>query len=223
MGIKSRFCARCGKEVNKTLFGLCLDCYFKTHAIQFPKRIILKVCRNCGCVNLDTTWAKSELPLERHFELKILQKIQHPEEYTIKDVKILNFDEGLISAKAKLMDAVFEARERAILILKKAVCPDCRQKKSKKYSAKLQVRTNPTKTQEILHYLTKFSKKILMIKCLKRGADIYFTSRIIARPIAVELARKFNLKMSETSEAHGWNQSKNKPKYRSIILLKQRV
>ena len=58
-----RFCAICGKEIDKTAphFGMCLKCYLNEHPLfELPKEFSFKICPDCGSYSAKEDWIKSE-------------------------------------------------------------------------------------------------------------------------------------------------------------------
>ena len=58
-----RFCAICGKEIDKTAphFGMCLKCYLNEHPLfELPKEFSFKICPDCGSYSTKEEWFKSE-------------------------------------------------------------------------------------------------------------------------------------------------------------------
>lgn len=58
-----RFCAICGKEIDKSAphFGMCLKCYLNEHPLfEIPKEFSFKICPDCGSYSTKEEWFKSE-------------------------------------------------------------------------------------------------------------------------------------------------------------------
>jgi NMD protein affecting ribosome stability and mRNA decay len=62
-----RFCAICGKDIDKTAphFGMCLECYAKEHPLfELPGKFSMQICIDCGSFNIKEEWIK---PKENEF------------------------------------------------------------------------------------------------------------------------------------------------------------
>ena len=62
---------------------------------------------------------------------------------------------------------------------------------------------------------------ITKTKQFPKGIDLYFENKLVAERLAHRLNNKFDLKTKKTFEQHGWNKMKDKPNYRTIILLRR--
>ena len=57
-----RFCAICGKDIDKTAphFGMCLECYSKEHPLfELPEKFSIKICIDCGNYTIKEEWFES--------------------------------------------------------------------------------------------------------------------------------------------------------------------
>jgi NMD protein affecting ribosome stability and mRNA decay len=66
-----------------------------------------------------------------------------------------------------------------------------------------------------------YKSDILKIDEQNAGIDVYMSGKEPARHLASELKKKFKLTRKETFEEYSWNQMKNRPKTRVVILLKR--
>ena len=92
----------------------------------------------------------------------------------------------------------------------------------KQYVAMIQLRDSPENIERMLIIAEKFKPQILKFEEIKTGADIYFISKEAANHLASELRRHFKLWTKLSSEAYSWDQQKNRPKYKLVILMRAR-
>ena len=88
MGLKSKFCANCGKEVEKTTDGFCTNCLLNKELVVVPSTVSLKVCPKCKSIFLKGLWIHTNNPPEYYLKQMILTKSKVSLPVEIKDVRI---------------------------------------------------------------------------------------------------------------------------------------
>jgi nonsense-mediated mRNA decay protein 3 len=223
MALKTIFCAKCGKETAELVDNLCTDCFYTKSQIVVPKRFVLTVCNNCKVVRWRGIWMKGEL--DYFFSHSILEKISLPEEFEVEDIKILELGKkGKVEITLSLLNTDYVLTKDISLETRNAMCDECKETGMQKYAAKIQFRTKTDVERvkdKVLNYAQNYKKSLLKIEDQKEGIDLHFTNKVSAKRLAGELVKAFGCKMSETSEQYSWDNTKNRPKYRSVILLRR--
>jgi NMD protein affecting ribosome stability and mRNA decay len=225
MSLKSKFCAKCGKET-KLMDGFCEDCYFDTHPIKIPKSKELRICSKCGASLITRFWVTHNKLNPAVLAEQVKQAIKTPDQ-----VKVIRVDLDKVKF-GSFMEVTFELKGRIFskkypinLAIAKQLCPPCKANTGKTNRCKIQLRTRantPTFIQEMYEYFARYSKFVVEIKELRTGIDIFVTSRSIGLKIARATKQKFNMRMKETRKEYSWDRTRNKPKYQSTIRLNKR-
>lgn len=222
MALKTLFCAKCGSESFDQINNLCAECYFNLHEVSVPKSKVLKVCSKCNAVLMNNFWVAGSEP-KRALAKQIKHAIQ-----TSNSIKVVKVDlikimaNGLIEVTYMLGRNILSKKYTCNLKIQKQLCPACKQNLNTSYKAKLQLRAKSNLHQfvlEALGFMQKYKKLIIKIKELRTGVDIHLRSRSDALNIAHNFKQRFGCQMKETHEQYGWDRKKNKPKYKTTILL----
>jgi len=223
MALKTRFCAKCGKETDELVDNVCADCFYVASEINVPKRIVLTVCDKCGVVMWRGIWMNEDA--EYFFAHAVLDKISLPEEFEVEDVRILETGKnGAVEIVLNLLDKQYVITKGVSLETKSGMCNECKEGTKQKYVAKIQFRTKTDVEdlkEKVLNYAQNYRKVLIKVEDQKEGLDLHFRNKVLAKRLASELTKAFNCKMSETREQYGWDKQKNRPKYRSVILLRR--
>jgi len=226
MGIKTRFCAKCGKETERLHEGLCPSCYFESRTVKLPRRITLYVCPVCDSINWKGLWLKTEHPHEYYLQLLVLDEAKVPGEVEIEDAKIMQEDrDGRVELTLNVLGKKFTQVLPIELYVDDKRCIDCAKRLSDVREAILQLRTIRGVEgfiSAVIPTTEKFKSHIIKIAEQKHGIDIYMSSREAARHLAAELKKQFSLKIKETFEEYSWDKMKNRPKSRVNILMQRR-
>lgn len=225
MSLKKKFCVKCGTETD-LVDTFCPECYFETHEVKVPKRKELRVCSKCGAILVDRFWVLSDRSTRQMLAEQIKLGIRAPE-----NVKVIRVDldkikaDGSLEVTFELNGNIISRKYPANLSIKKQVCPYCKINASQKSKCTIQLRTNQSFQKfksEMYDYLRKYIKYISKVKELRTGLDMTVSTRQIGLKISRDIKQKFNMHMKETRKEYSWDRSKNRPKYRSTILLKKR-
>jgi len=225
MSLKQKFCVRCGIET-KLFDNFCPECYFETHEVKVPKRKEIRTCSKCGAVLIERFWVISEKSKPKIFAEQVKLAIQSPEEIKIVEVDLPKIKaEGSIDVTFNLDGSIFSRKYPANLAIKKEICPICKKNSPEGSKAVIQLRTRQHFQKfklEMYDYLKKYTKSIINIKDQKTGLDVKVLNRNLALRISRDFKQKFNMHMKETRKEYSWDRSKNRPKYKSTILLKKK-
>jgi len=223
MALKTKFCAKCGKETDELADNVCADCFYVSSKISIPKSITLTICNGCNAVRWRGVWMQGEL--EYYFAHAILEKMTLPEEFEIEGVRILETGKrGAVEIVLNLLDKQYVLERDIILETRNAMCEECKESSRQKYVAKVQFRTKTDVERlkdKVINYAQNYKKALLKIEDQREGLDLHFSNKVSAKKLAGELVKVFGCKMSETSEQYSWDKEKNRPKYRSVILLRR--
>ena len=225
MSLNTRFCAKCGKELAKLHEGMCADCHFDSGSVKLPRKITVQVCKNCDSVNWNGLWIKSEHPHEYYLHLAVLDRLDAPSEIEVENAKILQSDkEGRVELSLDILGRKFTQVLPVELYVIERKCLDCIQRSRLVHEATLQLRTTRGAEGFIsaaMPAIERYKSNILKIEEQKNGADVYMSGKEPARHLASELKKQLKLTGRETFEEYSWNQMKNRPKTRVVILLKR--
>lgn len=176
-----KFCAKCGKIVDKLSYGFCKNCYKKELEQKLPKIIEVAICEKCKMVIKG-----NDTQLPKVFFSKLAKKL---------DAKLIAANE-----KLKIQKEGFEFS----LPIKRnyKLCRYCLLQKQGYYNAKIQIRFKANH-QEILKLVEKKSQKerkrdkfAFITKIEKNnGLDIFIGSKSFAHKIALQIKRKYRVKM----------------------------
>lgn len=221
--LKSKFCAKCGSKTESLIENLCAECYSNSNDIKVPKKREQKVCSKCSAVMVEHLWINFDKSVKDIFASQIKNAISVPENVRVVKVDLIKIKpDGLIEVTFELDGNVFSKEYTSNLNIKKQLCPVCKLRLNTNYNAKLQFRTKQNFQKfisESLEFIISYRKHITKIKESRRGIDVYLRSRNIALKMAHIFKQKFNCSMRESREEYSWNREKNKPKYKSTILL----
>jgi NMD protein affecting ribosome stability and mRNA decay len=225
MGLKTRFCAKCGKETAKLHENVCANCYVERGSIKLPPKITVQVCPNCDSVNWKGVWIKSEHPHEYYLQLAVVEKLDKHPEIELENAKILQEDkEGRVELSFDMLGKKFTQILPVELYVTERKCLDCIEKSREVHEATLQLRTSQDTEGFILAVMPaieRYKSSVLKIGEQRMGIDVYMSDKYSARHLASELKKQFKLKMKETYEEYSWDQMKNRPKTRACIMLQQ--
>lgn len=220
MALKSKFCAKCGRETSRLADGICTDCRLGTGFIEVPRKVILKICKDCGAVEVEGLWVKSNESEQTYFENALIKKINIPEGAELEEVKFLGREN--ISVTITFDRRQFTQAFQIITQVKNTVCPECAMHRRKQYVAVLQLRASKADIEKMRGIVSKSEDYVLKYEEQRTGFDAYITNKETVRHLASELRQRFNLKTKESGQAYSWDKQKNRPKYKLVILLKTR-
>ena len=225
MGIKSKFCANCGKETTELVDGFCMDCLLEKEPVSVTQKITLRICPKCNSIFWRGLWMTSKKPVEHYLRAMIMPKIKVKSPIEVKDVIIEEIGkEGKIKLILKIGDLTVEHTKKVYVNLQKFACPPCSREKKQNYMAIVQIRSSKDPHKLVTSAsktIQKYKTSIITIKELARGIDIYMLDKNSAHNMAKAIKQKYKLQMGTSAKAFSWNKDKDRPQYRTTIILKE--
>jgi len=216
MALKTRFCAKCGKETASLLSGLCSLCYLKENPMSMPRKVILKVCPKCGAIRWRGVWLASKKSPDDYFRQTIEEKIKLP-----KDAKVVKMELGdrAVFTLSVLGDLI-KVEKKLEFKIDKFACPECSRQHSE-WASKIQLRRRgEIPVDDILAMASKHKMRIIKTEQKKNGLDLYFFTKPTANKLASRLVKRFGYFLKRSYEQHGHDFDVGRPKHREIISLK---
>ncbi len=235
MGIKRRFCIRCGAEESKDnpiIEGLCIKCYIEVKGlISIPNNIEYRLCKDCGAVLYRGKWIRDYNSLEDLFESIVLDNISiNTMVSEIRDIGVKFIStpswRTLIEVEVHgvLKGIKFSQSRIVTLIAKPTLCPMCIMRRSKDYEALVQIRlSSPALRYEVDRILKSKSDKISInvveVKEPKSDLiDFYLADKGSARKLVSLLRKYFNVNIKTSYEDIGIT-SKGKMRRRIVYSI----
>jgi len=217
-----RFCVKCGKDVEKTLDGLCIECYLDGRQFtSLPHHLDLEVCAVCGEYYLGGKWTPSS-------------KKNAVEDFTFENVTVLNgnrikclesFSEeqdprtfvATVISEVSIEGVVLESEASTIVRVKNTVCKRCSRIQGSYYESILQVRSEEKALDEdtmeqvvnmVMGYVDQQSRInrqhfISKVEKMHGGVDFYISSIALGRTIAKIVSDKYSGENKESAELVG--------------------
>lgn len=221
MGLKSKFCPRCGSKTNVTE-GLCANCKFKLHEPKLPEKVVVRVCRDCKAVSWKGLWVKTDESPEYYLVMALEQSAILPQGAVVKKLEIKKMGrKGQVDVVLDIDGQKFEETMSSDIYIKESRCQDCGNMISEDHKGIIQVRSKKD-AGKILDFTEYYKTSIIKIEDQKNGFDIYMVTKESAKHLANDLRRKF--KFSHVGESHrqySWDKSRNRPRTRVNILMRQ--
>ena len=131
------FCVECGKDTDKLIDGMCLDCYL--HGKTFfnpPSAITIRVCRECGAVHIGKHWhyANPGAALTQHVRQVMSRADLDQQQFVLDREHDVIVCSGIFQHRPIRETHPLKVRERASL------CEECGKVKSGYFEALVQVR-----------------------------------------------------------------------------------
>jgi len=192
-------CLLCGKETDKTIEGLCLDCYIKKNP-PLIKISPIVVCKYCGKVKVGKVWKK--------IDIKKLVKVKPP-------YKLESIEDGIVlSLEGELFKFDYNVP------INYGICPQCARQQSEYYETILQLR-GENAIKEALKIIGQRQYRISKYEEKEEGLDLYMVSYREAEKLVKELKQKINGIIKKTFKLHTRDKQTSKDIYRSTILFRE--
>ncbi|MGE4577424.1 MAG: 60S ribosomal export protein NMD3 [Candidatus Methanomethylophilaceae archaeon] len=217
-----RFCVKCGKDVEKTLDGLCTECYLDGRQFtSLPHHVDLEVCAVCGEYYLGGKWVPSS-------------KKNAVEDFAFENVTVLNgnrikclesFSEeqdprtflATVISEVSIEGAEVESEASTIVRVKNTVCKRCSRIQGSYYESILQVRSEERALDEdtmeqvvnmVMSYVDQQSRInrqyfISKVEKMHGGVDFYISSIALGRTIAKIVSDKYSGENKESAKLVG--------------------
>lgn len=221
MGLKNKFCPKCGKETTSLINGLCSKCYNSINNIKIPKSIKLTICKRCGSILVGNKWFIKN-SWKEHIIEKLSKKIKTPPGVELENIKIVELgEEGKVRLWFSINGDIFTESREISIIVSERFCKECSIKKRKLWNSKLQLRVENKIMEEILKKLPK--DYVIKVKPVTNGVDIYFSDKDTGKSFARKLKNRYQLKSKSSFEQRGWDKSKDTSYKMPVILLKNKI
>jgi NMD protein affecting ribosome stability and mRNA decay len=213
----------CGAKT-KLINNMCLDCYFKTIKIDLPKSIKIFACPSCDAINVKGFWIKAEEDHDFYLIQAIIDKLKLPQNIELEDVEILQHGkEGRVQLNLSIEGKRFSIVKPIEIYIEDKLCDIDAKRKRQAYEGILQLRTTKNVRDffaKIHKILEPFSQSILKAEELPTGANFYFLEVNAMRQALAQIKKHMKLTVKESYKEYGWEQTKNKPKFKVTILAK---
>ena len=197
MGIKSRFCAKCGKETDLTVDGLCAECYLEAHPLKLPKRISLIRCGRCGAIKHKGVWVESDLDITHYAAMTLRERAKVSDAIHIDDVEVGGIGpDSNVMVKYSVLGKEFVQTFKVDIVVNEITCKLCGRIAGKAHRAILQLRTSKD-VEKFLDDVEAIVKApgtdyiILKSKRFPEGIDLYMLDRRSATQLAQKLKKTF--------------------------------
>ena len=224
MGIKARFCPKCGKE-GEGQGSLCLDCYSTSNQPKLPRSMLIKICPVCKSILSRYVWISSPNSLDKVVEMYVAGKVKLRFGEKLMKVKLLSPGEHsevkvISSLDGKLVTRVLPTS----LDIQKFACPQCSRQVKSSVTAKIQVRTSKDVKEFVSEVVNSIKTNKALVKAEERlyGIDLSFSDKRTARVLARRLKTKFNCSIKESVKQRGFDRMKNRPLMQSTYILRQK-
>jgi nonsense-mediated mRNA decay protein 3 len=219
-----KFCPKCGKTVEKLYNNLCADDFLRTLSLEkaFPKKIVLKQCKQCGKIYVNK---KSAASVEGALDLFLQEVLKadtiYSASYRIEGQRVH------ITLKLRYEDLEKEESFVRELVVKNIVCESCSMKNSGYFNSILQLRVPENILQIIIDdilnqidLMRNYNQMAFIGKVEKKkeGVDFYIGSKDVAEQIAKDLKIKYGAEIKKSSKQSGYLNGKKI--YRDTILVR---
>jgi len=226
MSIKTRFCAKCGKETDLTVDGLCADCYLEANPLKLPRRISLIRCGKCKAVKHKGVWVESDLDITNYAAMILREKINVPDAIYIENIEVSSIGPAAdVVVRYSILSKEFVENFKLDIIVNEITCKTCGRIAGKAHRAILQLRTS-VDVEKFLDGVEAIVKEpganyiILKSKNFQEGVDLYMLDKRSAKQLAQKIKKAFGGKITQTYKLSGWDKTKNRPSRIFSILLR---
>jgi len=140
------FCVECGKEVDKTVHGLCMECFLRDRQlVSLPDHVDLVICAQCGEFFYHGDWsvmkAEDAIAMAVRDQVEVIKEARVVDaEATLTPLDEYNYSVTL-TCKVDIDGFVTGAAATTVLRIKNGVCKRCSRKSGQYYEAILQIRS----------------------------------------------------------------------------------
>ncbi len=231
-------CARCGREADRLIRGLCPTCFSEAYGVvRIPETLQGDVCRYCGSVRVAGRWVPAgnfeaavqaviewwfgrARPVEplRRVRLAGVEALSKPDWLTRVALLVEGEDEGGVKVRARVPVKVQ---------LKPSICPTCKTRVSGEYDTVLQLRGgDPARLErlviEVIGEAGVESDAVDLIRT-RDGVDVYFTHRGAAARVVRALKRRGLVESVGRADEYVGVTSTGKRRTRKTIIVRVKL
>lgn len=222
--MKEKFCPRCGKETEELVDSLCRNCFKeKKDWVKIPDKLTVTVCQSCARKE-SRGW--EDIPFEEAVRKKLEQKVTS--EGKIEKIYI-ETEDGLeevgVEVRGVFKGVEMSEEKNVEVEVEEELCEGCKKIKTGYFEAKVQIRLEDDKGEQILDECEKILKERgkdeVMVSGLEEtenGFDIFMASNSAAKYLAKRLSEKHEVERKNTKTLQGLKDG-NKV-YRSTYLVR---
>lgn len=220
----SRFCVECGKETERLVNGMCMECFLKDRElVSLPSHVNMHICTNCGRYLRHGEWVKAEMQ-----EMAI--KVARESLEVIREVRILGIEGSSyflddynisVTLDCKISISDFETKVSAMTVIrvKNDLCKVCSRRLGNYYASILQIRASgrartiePSLQDEVLRKVEKevdshgehdANSFITKMEIVPGGVDIYLSQISLGKGICKILGNDYCAETNESSKLVG--------------------
>jgi len=211
------FCVKCGKETERTINGLCAECFLDGRKLMtLPHHVDVKVCASCGDVGIGETW--STMDIQKAISDAAVRSVVPIKEAKVISAETISIEQEpythYVTVDAVLDIQGYEAEDSAstFVRLKNTVCKRCSRQLGNYYEAVLQIRAGskdiPRKmirearirVENLVDSQSLNNRQVFITKTeeVQGGTDIYLSSISTGKAAAKDLSDTY---CAETKEA----------------------
>ena len=216
------FCVECGKEVDKTVHGLCMECFLRDRTlVTLPDHVDLLTCTKCGQCYWHGDW-------QSMVEEKAAVAAAKEALTCIKEGKVVSVDPSVsylddynisvtLGCRVQIEDIVADALATTIVRIKNAVCKICSRRLGNYYEAILQIRTSEKTLSKDLQdeVLARVEKVvddamatddnvfITKMEIVPGGVDVYLSLIALGRALVKDLGDMYCAETNESAKLVG--------------------
>lgn len=216
------FCVECGKEVDSTIKGLCMECFLKDRTlVTLPDHVDLLMCTNCGQFFWHGEWqsmdreaaavAAAREALSCIKEGKVVSttpSVSYLDDYNLSVT---------LACRVQIGDVVTDALATTVIRVKNSVCKICSRRLGNYYEAILQIRTSEKTLSkdlqdEVLARVEKVVDEtmatddnvfITKMEIVPGGVDVYLSLIAVGRALAKDLGEMYCAETNESAKLVG--------------------
>ena len=217
-----RFCVECGKDVENTVHGMCMDCFLRDRTLlTLPDHVDLEVCTECGQFHNHGDWVSMGME-------KAIRQAAREELACVKEGRIVSTsydidprDEYnyLVTLYSTIDIEGFETEGSAstIVRIKNTVCRICSRRTGNYYESILQIRSSGRELDPDLQdralarverlvddaATTDANAFITKMELVPGGVDVYLSLIALGRACCKDLADIYCAETDESSKLVG--------------------
>jgi nonsense-mediated mRNA decay protein 3 len=228
-----KFCAKCGRDDDSLIHGLCSECFLKRKELFELKEIMVERCVKCNKLRIKGHWtdySEEAIAKEVSSKVKFVQDLDQPKVF----VELSHLTKDDFEAKIIVegfLESVLIKQEKIIpFYLHKVSCDSCMKMVSNYREAIIQLRASSSSEVEAMLEVTKQffleeQSKDSLAKIVKttrssNGIDLWIGSNAGAAKVVRKLSKLYKLAPVFSRKQTGGGFGK-KQEYRFTYLVKK--